>query len=140
MAELAPLLAKFLREHLPHHMGTSQHTVESYSLCFRLLAVFAAERHGIRPCQLEIGHLDIETILEFLEHLERNRGNGVRTRNLRLAAIKSFSGLSNSGAQNSSTLPRRCDKFRKRNASYHSSTPSTGKKRVRFSMRRTQQP
>ena len=90
MAELASPLAMFLREYLPRDRGTSRHTVESYALCFKLLVVFAADKHGIRPCTLEIGHLDIATILEFLEHLERDRGNGVRTRNARLAAIKSF--------------------------------------------------
>ena len=90
MAELAPPLAMFLREHLPRDRGTSRHTVESYALCFKLLVVFAADKHGIRPCTLEIGHLDIATLLEFLEHLERDRGNGVRTRNARLAAIKAF--------------------------------------------------
>ena len=77
MAELAPPLARFLREYLPRDRGTSRHTVESYALCFKLLVVFAADKHGIRPCKLEIGHLDIATILEFLEHLERDRGNGV---------------------------------------------------------------
>ncbi len=90
MAELAPPLAMFLREYLPRDRGTSRHTVESYALCFKLLVVFAADKHGIRPCKLEIGHLDIATLLEFLEHLERDRGNGVRTRNARLAAIKAF--------------------------------------------------
>ena len=90
MAELAPPLAMFLREYLPRDRGTSRHTVESYALCFKLLVVFAADKHCVRPCQLEIGHLDITTILEFLEHLERDRGNGVRTRNVRLAAIKAF--------------------------------------------------
>ena len=90
MAELAPPLAMFLREHLPRDRGTSRHTVESYALCFKLLVVFAADKHGIRPCTLKIGHLDIATLLEFLEHLERDRGNGVRTRNARLAAIKAF--------------------------------------------------
>ena len=90
MAELAPPLAMFLREYLPRDRGTSRHTVESYALCFKLLVVFAADKHGIRPCTLEIGHLDIATLLEFLEHLERDRGNGVRTRNARLAAIKAF--------------------------------------------------
>ena len=72
MAELAPSLAMFLREYLPRDRGTSRHTVESYALCFKLLVVFAADKHGIRPCKLKIGHLDIATILEFLEHLERN--------------------------------------------------------------------
>ena len=90
MAELAPPLAMFLREYLPRDRGTSRHTVESYALCFKLLVVFAADKHAIRPCTLEIGHLDIATLLEFLEHLERDRGNGVRTRNARLAAIKAF--------------------------------------------------
>ena len=90
MTELAPPLAMFLREHLPRDRGTSRHTVESYALCFKLLVVYAADKYGIRPCTLEIGHLDIATLLEFLEHLERDRGNGVRTRNARLAAIKSF--------------------------------------------------
>ena len=90
MAELAPPLAMFLREYLPRDRGTSRHTVESYALCFKLLVVFAADKHAIRPCTLEIGHLDIATLLEFLEHLERERGNGVRTRNARLAAVKAF--------------------------------------------------
>ncbi len=90
MAELAPPLAMFLREYLPRDRGSSRHTVESYALCFKLLAVFVADKHSIRPCRLEIGHLDVATILEFLEHLERDRGNGVRTRNLRLAALKAF--------------------------------------------------
>ena len=90
MAELAPPLAMFLREYLPRDRGTSRHTVESYALCFKLLVVFAADKHAIRPCTLKIGHLDIATLLEFLEHLERDRGNGVRTRNARLAAIKAF--------------------------------------------------
>ena len=90
MTELAPRLATFLREYLPRHRGASRHTVESYALCYRLLAVFAAEKHGVRPCRLEIEHLDIPTVLGFLDHLESDRGNGVRTRNVRLAAIKSF--------------------------------------------------
>ena len=90
MAELAPPLATFLRDHLPRDRGTSRHTVESYALCFKLLVVFVADKRGIRPCKLEIGHLDIATLLEFLEHLEHDRGNGVRTRNARLAAIKAF--------------------------------------------------
>ena len=90
MTRLATPLAAFLREHLPRDRGASRHTVESYSTSFRLLAAFAADRHGIRPCTLEVGHLDVDTILAFLGHLEAERGNGVATRNIRLAAIKSF--------------------------------------------------
>ena len=90
MTELAPRLGSFLQEYLPRHKGASRHTMESYALCYRLLAVFAAERHGVRPCGLQIEHLDIPTVLGFLDHLETNRGNAARTRNVRLAAIKSF--------------------------------------------------
>ena len=90
MTRLATPLAAFLREHLPRDRGASRHTVESYTTSFRLLAAFAADRHGIRPCRLEVGHLDVDTILAFLDHLEAERGNGVGTRNIRLAALKSF--------------------------------------------------
>ena len=90
MIELAAPLERFLREYLPRDRGASQHTIESYALCFRLLIVFAAETHSTRPCRLQISHLDIATILMFLEHLETQRGNSVNTRNIRLAAIKSF--------------------------------------------------
>lgn len=90
MSDLARPLAAFLKEHLPTDRGASPHTIASYAASFKLLVVFAAQRHKIRPCQLEIGHLDTTTLLGFLEHLETDRGNGVRTRNARLAAIKSF--------------------------------------------------
>ena len=90
MTDLATPLAAFLREHLPRERGTSPHTVASYATSFKLLVVFAARRHQVRPCQLEVGQLDTTTLLAFLEHLEADRGNSARTRNARLAAIKSF--------------------------------------------------
>ena len=89
MTRLASPLAAFLREHLPRDRGASRHTVESYATSFKLLSIFAADRHGIRPCMLEVGHLDVDTILAFLDHLEAEQGNGVGTRNIRLAAVKS---------------------------------------------------
>ena len=67
MAELAPPLAMFLREYLPRDRGSSRHTVDSYALCFKLLVVFAADKHGIRPCTLQIGHLDIATLTSTVE-------------------------------------------------------------------------
>ncbi len=90
MTKLAPPLSAFLQEHLPRDRGASRHTIESYTTSFRLLAIFAADRHGIRPCALEVSHLDVDTILAFLDHIEAERGNSVGTRNIRLAAIKSF--------------------------------------------------
>ncbi len=90
MSDLAVPLAAFLREHLPRDRGSSPHTVASYAASFKRLAVFVAQRRKVRPCQLQIGHLDTTTLLAFLDHLETDRDNSVRTRNARLSAIKSF--------------------------------------------------
>ena len=60
------------------------------SQSFQLLLGFAANRLKIKPSQIEIERLDAPLILTFLEHLENKRGNSVRTRNARLAAINSF--------------------------------------------------
>lgn len=92
MTDLARPLATYLGQHLRHERGASPHTVKSYIAAFRMLAGFLAERRGIRPCKLEIGHLDADGILAFLDHLETGRGNTVGTRNVRLAAIKGFAG------------------------------------------------
>lgn len=90
MTELAPHIAAFLREHLPRDRRASRHTVNSYSFAFQLLVCFVAKRLSIRPCQIAIEQLTAPVILDFLDDLERQRGNSIRTRNLRLAAIKSF--------------------------------------------------
>jgi len=90
MTALAPYLGSFLREHLPKERRASQHTCEAYAQSFQLLLGFASNRLKIKPSQIEIERLDAPLILTFLEHLENKRGNSVRTRNARLAAINSF--------------------------------------------------
>jgi integrase/recombinase XerD len=90
MTSLARHLSSFLREHLPKERRASQHTCEAYAQCFQLLLSFAASRLKITPSKIEIERLDAPLILAFLEHLEKKRGNSVRTRNARLAAINSF--------------------------------------------------
>jgi integrase/recombinase XerD len=90
MTALAPHLASFLREHLPKERRASQHTCEAYAMSFQLLLGFAAGRLKIAPAKIEIERLDAPLILAFLEHLEKKRGNSVRTRNARLAAINAF--------------------------------------------------
>jgi integrase/recombinase XerD len=90
MTSLAPHLSGFLREHLPKERRASQHTCEAYAQSFQLLLGFAANRLKIKPSKIEIERLDAPLILAFLEHLEKKRGNSVRTRNARLAAINSF--------------------------------------------------
>lgn len=90
MTALAPPLAVFLREHLPRERRASPHTCEAYAYSFQLLVTFAARRLGTQPSRLEIEQLDVPMILAFLEYVEQERGNSARSRNARLAAIKSF--------------------------------------------------
>jgi len=92
MTRLAPLITTFLRDYMPRQRGYSPHTCETYAYSFRLLFAFAAKRTGAKPSQLHIEQLDSALILDFLTHIERERGNGAATRNLRLSAIKAFMG------------------------------------------------
>lgn len=90
MTPIASLITAFLREHMPAELGYSPHTCETYAHAFRLLFVFASERVGQRPSQLCLEHIDAALVLDFLAHIEQQRGNGATTRNARLAAIKAF--------------------------------------------------
>jgi site-specific recombinase XerD len=90
MNDLASCLSAFLNEHLPRERGASPHTCQSYAYSFQILVKFAAERHRVRPSDLCLEHLGAATVLAFLDHLEAVRGCTARTRNARLAAIKSF--------------------------------------------------
>lgn len=90
MTPIAPLITAFLREHMPIEQGCSPHTCETYAYAFRLLFIFAGKRLGIRPSQICIEQIDATLILDFLAHLEQQRGNCAATRNGRLAAVKAF--------------------------------------------------
>ena len=90
MTPIAPLITSFLRDYMPRQRGYSPHSCEAYALSFKLLFMFAAKRLHTKPTQLSIEQLDTPMILDFLAHIERDRGNGAATRNLRLAAIKTF--------------------------------------------------
>jgi site-specific recombinase XerD len=92
MSALAPTLEAFLTERLTAQRGSSPNTVASYRDTFRLLLRFAAERTGKRPCELDFPDLDAALIGAFLEHLEVDRHNSVRTRNNRLSAVRSLFG------------------------------------------------
>jgi integrase/recombinase XerD len=84
MTTLAPHLAAFLREHLPHERKASPHTCATYAYSFQLLVCFAAGQLKAKPCQLEIEQLDAPLVLAFLKHIESDSGNSARTRNARL--------------------------------------------------------
>lgn len=90
---LGPLLQRFFAEHLVHHKRASLQTVASYRDTFRLLLEFVQQQCHIEPSALRVTDLDVPVILRFLDYLESERKNSVRSRNLRLAAIRSFSRL-----------------------------------------------
>lgn len=90
MTALAPTLQAFFTDRLIGQRGASGHTIAGYRDTWRLLLAFAAQRTGKNPCQLDIADLDAPLVAAFLDHLEHGRGNSPRTRNNRLAAIRSL--------------------------------------------------
>jgi site-specific recombinase XerD len=90
MSALAPCLELYFTERLVHQRQASPNTVAAYREAWRLLLVFARQRTGKEPSELDVGELDAPLIGAFLQHLETERHNSVRTRNARLAAIHSF--------------------------------------------------
>lgn len=90
MTALGPHIAAFLQQRLPVEQAASEHTRDSYAYAFQLLFKFASQKLKTSPSKLQLEHLDAPLILSFLEHLESVRGNKAASRNVRLAAIKSF--------------------------------------------------
>jgi integrase/recombinase XerD len=90
MSALAPTMQAFFTERLIGQRQASAHTITAYRDAFRLLLVFAQQRTGIEPHALDIDDLDAALVTAFLDHLERDRGNNPRTRNARLAAVRSL--------------------------------------------------
>ena len=90
MTALAATMQAFFTERLIGQRQASPHTIAAYRDTFRLLLAFAQRRTGIKPHALDIDDLNVEMITAFLDHLERDRGNTPRTRNARLAAIRSL--------------------------------------------------
>ena len=94
MKDTSPTLGELLEAFFCHRLlserRASRATVASYRDAIRLLLLFASERYNRRPSQLNVGDLDRDLVLAFLDHLETARGCCPRTRNARLTAIRSF--------------------------------------------------
>jgi site-specific recombinase XerD len=87
---LGTLLQQFFMEWLIQQRHASHCTVGAYRDSFRLLFAFAQEKLHKPPVQLMLADLNASFILSFLDHLESVRHNSIRSRNARLAAIRSF--------------------------------------------------
>ena len=90
MSALAPVLQAFFTDRLLRERRASVQTVAAYRDAWRLLLSYAAKRLGKPPSELDLDDLGVSLISAFLDHLEAERGNSVRTRNARLAAIHSL--------------------------------------------------
>jgi integrase/recombinase XerD len=86
----ATLLQRFFTEHLTRQRALSPRTVAAYRDTFRLLLRFTERQLGKAPTAVTLADLDARLLLAFLDHLEQERGNGARSRNARLAAVRSF--------------------------------------------------
>jgi integrase/recombinase XerD len=84
------LLESFFVDRLVRQRRVSSHTITSYRDTFRLLLQYAERRLGNAPSDLTIPNLDTPLLGDFLDHLEKERDNSARSRNVRLAAIHSF--------------------------------------------------
>lgn len=87
---LSSCVHQFFDRYLPQIKGVSPHTIKTYRDAFKLFIPFAADYHGVQITSLSLDHLSPEVILDFLDHIEKERKNSPRTRNQRLAAIKSL--------------------------------------------------
>lgn len=87
---IAPHLQAFFAEYLCQQRRLSPHTIVSCRDTFRLLLTFLRAHTGIEPSALQIADVDAPVVLRFLSYLEQERGNAVRSRNIRLSALRSF--------------------------------------------------
>ena len=90
MTRVAPTLQAFFTERLITQRNCSPDTIASYRDAIRLLLCFAHQQTGKPPFELDFDDLQAPLIGAFLTHLEQDRGNSIRTRNNRLAAIRSL--------------------------------------------------
>ncbi len=90
MTLIAPTLQLFFTDRLTQQRQASPRTVAAYRDALKLLLAFVHQRSGKTPAQLDWDDLDATVISAFLNHLEVERHNSVRTRNVRLTAIRSL--------------------------------------------------
>jgi site-specific recombinase XerD len=90
LPDFSPLCQSFFSKRLIAQRRASPHTISAYAQTFRLLAAYAQKRLEVPPSQLSLAQLDAPFLAGFLDDLESNRSNSVRSRNARLASLRSF--------------------------------------------------
>ncbi len=87
---LAPLLERFFTQRLMQQRQASPHTISSYRDTFRQFLKFANRRLHKSPSSMYLEEIDAPLVVAFLDHLEKDQGVSIRSRNLRLTAVHSF--------------------------------------------------
>jgi site-specific recombinase XerD len=87
---LFALVQSFFDEHLAKVRGASAHTIAAYRDALKLFLHFAAQQRGVAFERLSLADLQAHTVAAFLQHLERERGNSIATRNCRRIALRGF--------------------------------------------------
>lgn len=88
--DFSPLCQSFFSKRLIAQRNASPHTISAYAQTFRLLMAYAQKRLRTPPSKLSMSHLDAAFVAEFLGDLESSRANSTRSRNARLASLRSF--------------------------------------------------
>ena len=88
--KLSTCIYRFFDQYLPRIKGSSRQTITAYRDTFTVFLPFASEYLAIKIGSIRIEHLTPDLILAFLDHLESERDNTARTRNHRLAGLKSL--------------------------------------------------
>ncbi|MCZ7466678.1 MULTISPECIES: tyrosine-type recombinase/integrase [Rhizobium/Agrobacterium group] len=89
-SRLPTLVQRFFTERLTEQVNASPNTIAGYRDTFRLLLMFASGQLGRPPTKLAVEDIDAALVGNFLNYVEADRGNSARSRNTRLAAIRSF--------------------------------------------------
>lgn len=87
---VGPFVQKFFCDRLINQQDVSRRTISSYRDCFKLFLSYLEKHHRYPPERLSFDQLNADIVVAFLNYLESDRGNCVRTRNARLAALRSF--------------------------------------------------
>jgi integrase/recombinase XerD len=90
MTSIAPHITAFFELRLPLERRVSEDTRDSYAYAFKLFLTDASAHLKVAPSQLAVEQIDAPLVVAFLHDLETTRRNGPSSRNVRLAAIKSF--------------------------------------------------
>lgn len=88
--KLNPCIRQFFHHYLPNIKGMSHHSIQAYRDTFRLFLPFAAKHYGVKIKSLRLEHICAESVIAFLDQIQRERKNSSKTRNHRLAVLKSF--------------------------------------------------